>query len=439
MIEFKKTGVAAAVAGALLAVSGVAQAATLANRHNEIILSAPDDVMLVPYVVCNRQATLAETVNTLVGLTTIFPNRDLITGSRDFRPERQSKKPTTGAFVGKVHWRFYNHLSEHKLDGIVDVTDNDFVRFDWCGTLDKSGKLAELNGKPGYLLFHADSLKFNTANNILIGEGLWNIPGNNNYGIYNSCAESKYGCTMATWNSLSPVGTAIPPVPFNTSVLKETGYVDGLGNRLYNFDQRIWLYGHSYMIQGDWASQAFIPILSAPTWDTVVRNGYPAIERLFRGIDYTSWAAYFGGSTATYQDIVMRYFLDPALAKGNSMVFWFNSNQPGVRGSVPIETFDSEQVYQYSYTSSLPAELNVVTSTPTTPAFPGMIHTEKEANGETVVNTGLTNFYVPQVNSTVQWLSSGVAFNMLALGAGANPAQIQTEMATASADLVGPF
>ena len=135
----------------------------------------------------------------------------------------------------------------------------------------------------------------------------------------------------------------------------------------------------------------------------------------------------------------MRYFLDPALSNGNDMVFWFNSNQDAVRGAVPLETFDSEQVYQYSYTTGLPNELNVVASTPTAPAFPGMIHTETEANGATVVNTGLTNFYVGQVNSSVDWLSSGVAFNMLALGAGDNAAQVQTEMATASADLVGPF
>jgi hypothetical protein len=252
-------------------------------------------------------------------------------------------------------------------------------------------------------------------------------------------------------------GTA---APFDTSVLKATGYnaidpVTGLAvvpaTPGYNFDQRIWLYGHSYLIQGDWASQAFIPILSAPIWDAVVRNGYPAIERLFRGIDYTN---YYMSSPSTYQDIVMRYFLDPALSRGNSMVFWFNSNQggvanndltkcqeavPGIRNRVPLETFDSEQVYQFSYTTCLPNELNVITSTPTAPAFPGMIHTETEASGATVVNTGLVNMYVPQVNSTVEWLSSGVAFNLLALGAGANPSQIQTEMATASGDLVGPF
>lgn len=458
MIEFKKTGVAAAVAGALLAVSGVAQAFTLASGHNEIILSAPDDVMLVPHVICNRQAALADTVNTLVGLTTIFPNRDRITTAQDFRPERQSRKPTTGVFTGKVHWRWYNVRSEHKLDGIIDVTDNDFVRFDWCSILDRSGKLAELNGQPGYLLFHADAIKFNTANNVLIGDGLWQTSGGYRYKTnpsYELCAVSREGCTLPKWQSLDWRGAA---GPFDASVLRLTGYnaIDpstGLtvvpATPGYNFDQRIWLYGHSYLIQGDWASQAFIPILSAPIWDAVVRSGYPAIERLVRGIDYTNYSA-----ALMYQDIVMRYFLDPALSRGNSMVFWFNSNQgavanndltrcveaiPGIRNRVPLETFDSEQVYQYSYTTCLPNELNVITSTPTAPAFPGMIHTETESGGATVVNTGLVNIYVPQVNSTVEWLSSGVAFNLLALGAGANPSQIQTEMATAGADLVGPF
>lgn len=429
MIEFKKTGIAAAVAGALLAISGVAQAAVLSDGHNEVILSAPDDVMLVPLVLCNKQSTIEETVNTLVGLTTIFPNRHRITTSADNRPERQSKKPTSGAFVGKVHWRWYNTRSEHKLDGIVDVTDNDFVRFDWCSVLEKTGKLAEFNGKPGYLLFHADSLKFNTSRNILIGDGISLA----NDAIYDECTRSAHGCTLPTWQSLSYTTADDKVVSFDTAVLNKVADIGSIG--YYNFDQRIWLYGHSYMIKGNWASQAFIPILSAPTWDTVVRNGYPAIERLVRGIDFTNASS----APSTYQDIVMRYFLDPALSNGNDMVFWFNSNQDTVRGAVPLETFDSEQVYQYSYTTGLPNELNVVASTPTAPAFPGMIHTETEANGATVVNTGLTNFYVGQVNSSVDWLSSGVAFNMLALGAGDNAAQVQTEMATASADLVGPF
>lgn len=434
MIKFKKTGVAAAVAGALLAVSGVAQSAILSDGHNEIVLSAPDDVMLVPYVLCNKKATLAETVNTLVGITTIFPNRHTITTYGDNRPERHSKKPTSGPFVGKVHWRYYNTISEHKLDGIIDVTDNDFARFDWCSVLEKTGKLSEFNGKPGYLLFHADALRFNTPTNILIGNGI----SPENRAIYDTCTRAAHGCTLPVWESLryttlNGKGTV---VPFDTSVLRRVVDIADPGLDFYNFDQRIWLYGHSYMIQGNWASQAFIPILSAPTWDTVVRNGYPAIERLYRGIDFTNNGP---ATDVTYQDIVMRYFLDPALSSGNNMVFWFNTNQPGIRGAVPIETFDSEQVYQYSYTIPLPAELNVIASTPAAPAFPGMIHTETEANGEKVVNTGLTQFYVGQVNSTVEWLSSGVAFNMLALGAGDNAAQVQTEMATASGDLIGPF
>ena len=64
-----------------------------------------------------------------------------------------------------------------------------------------------------------------------------------------------------------------------------------------------------------------------------------------------------------------------------------------------------------------------------------MIHTEKEvATGATVVNTGILRFGVPTENSDVPYSTSGVAFNMLSLGAGSNAKQLQTEMATEGAE-----
>jgi hypothetical protein len=110
----------------------------------------------------------------------------------------------------------------------------------------------------------------------------------------------------------------------------------------------------------------------------------------------------------------MRYFLDPALATENRMVFWFNNNSGtlssaaggytggnGFPGTVNLvqdrnvagETYDSEQVYRNSFSVTLPNELNIIRSTPTAPAFPGMIHTSVEAaTGVTVVNSGIVRF-----------------------------------------------
>ena len=434
---FKKTGIAAAVAGALMAVSGGAQAQAYESLvGNEITLAAPDDVMLVPYVICDPAATGGQ-INTLVGVTTIFPER-----GANGRPDRRTKKGDTKT----MHWRFYNARSEHKLDGIIPVSDNDFVRYDWCDQLAKSGQTS-LNGVPGYLLFHGDSIRFNTSSNILVGESLFGTSvadpllsaGNNAYNreMYSNCAD--VGCPSGTWEGLKitlPNADSSKPAvttAFDTSVL-----VNDIKNPAnLAFNRTMWLYGHSYLIQGNCGSQAFIPILSAPIWDTVVRNGYPAIERLERGIDFTTAVLPYAPRTE-YQDLVLRYFLDPALSTGNQFVFWFNSNQDVVRSAVPIETFDSEQVYQFSFTVGLPNELNIIRSTPSAPAFPGMIHTEDDPRG-VVVNTGLINFYVGQVSSTVPSISSGVAFNLLSLGAGGNNAQIQTEMATGSYDLIGPF
>jgi hypothetical protein len=136
------------------------------------------------------------------------------------------------------------------------------------------------------------------------------------------------------------------------------------------------------------------------------------------------------------RDLFMRYFLDPALATENKMVFWFNTNQDVLRDSVPGEVYDSEQVYRASFSYPLPDELTVVRSTPADPAFPGMIHTETESYGSkaTVVNTGIVRFGIPEVYSTVSFTSSGVSFNMLGLGAGGNEAQLQTEMSTEGED-----
>ena len=58
----------------------------------------------------------------------------------------------------------------------------------------------------------------------------------------------------------------------------------------------------------------------------------------------------------------MRYYLDPTLARSNSMVFWFNANDDA-RKSVAGETYDSEQNYLASFSYPLPDELNAVSYT----------------------------------------------------------------------------
>lgn len=422
--EFKKVGAAAAVAGALLA-SG----SSFAN----VQLSVPGDVVLVPYVICDPAN---ENQNTLVGLITFDKGRlglragginysapwvlataqvDLPTPGTPRLPTRVTG-PQAGAYDNAIHWYFYDVRSNHLLNGVIPITDNDFVRFDWCDTIRETGQTT-LNGVNGYLIFTTDEV--DRADNLALVE-------------------------------------SVPSYA---------------------------LYGHAYQIQGNWESQAFIPIVANPLHsylnvnpvtgvpqpagnpariaNVVKRDGYPAFARLVSG---SNFAARAGNNPALRRDVYMRYFLDPALATENRMVFWFNNNSGsfaaaplgytaanGYPGAVTLvqnrnsagETYDSEQVYRNSFSRNLPDELNIIRSTPTAPAFPGMIHSSVEAySGVTVVNTGIVRFGIPEavlvtsttgVNSNVPFASSGVSFNLLGLGAGNVAAQLQTEMAT-----VGP-
>lgn len=392
--EFKKVGAAAAVAGALLASSA---------GYATVQLSTPGDFLLVPRVVCNT-AVPGGRQNTLIGLITFWKSRIGLVNSKGYYQPAPAvlanvigqSVPTLPARVtspgggskGLVHWYFYNNKSQHVLDGVIPVTDNDFVRVDWCNivTGDPNTQKA-LDGVEGYMLF---------VDNTFDSEQLGNLP-----------------------------------------------YVVGM--------PKFALYGHAYQIVGDWASQAFIPVLSNPVctynspvavpggdcrepqgpstqWLNVTKgsDGYPHTDRLISGIDFTNPYSNF------VRDIYLRYFLDPALATKNEMVFWFNTN---ATRSSSGETYDSEQVYKRSFSVTLPNELNVIVSTPAVPAFPGMIHSEKEVyTGDTVVNTGIIRFGVPEYKSTIEWTSSGVVFNMLGLGAGSNAAQLQTEMATEGAE-----
>lgn len=403
--EFKKTGVAVALTGALLATASMTSQASLQ-------LTVPGDVVLVPYVVCDPSAN---NTNTLVGLITFYKTRMGLgvlpaTDTYSYLPSpllpvstsQSASSPTlpTGhrdATARNLHWWFYNNQSEHLIDGGITVTDNDFVRFDWCTTL-RDRKATSLYGIKGYLLFgQEEPLKS------------------------------------------SPIG--VPSFA---------------------------LYGHAYQITGNWASMAFIPVLANPVYSfeadpvtpttvtvggqaqSVTRNvdaatggGAPHIRRLVVGTDFTDLDV---NGVIRNRDIYARYFLDPALASKNETVFWFNTND-AKRIATNGDTYNSEEVQTASWTMPLPYELNVLTSTPTTPATDGkytifgLYHSETEPADPvtgatfTVVNTGILRFPIPEQESTLSYVSSGVSFQLISLGAstGGNTSQVQTELTTEGA------
>jgi hypothetical protein len=380
---------------------------------------------LVPHVVCDPAAPGGQ-LNTLIGLITFDKARiglqgpdggyapapwslaTITVGGESISTPGSAQLPIRHTapppYNKTIHWWFYNAQSRHLLNGVIPATDNDFVRFDWCTTIRQTGQTT-LNGVPGYIIFASDEVDRGDL-----------------------------------------VRDAVVP--------------------------SIALYGHAYMIRGNWESQAFIPVLPNPMYalnrdgsvfvkNVTKREGYPAFTRLVSGIDFTQTV---GPAPTLQRDVYMRYFLDPALATENRMVFWFNFNagaydSPARAGALGYlntaslvrgpdaagETYDSEQVYRNSFSVPLPDELNILVSYPpgvlTGPKFPGMVHTETEAySGATVVNTGIVRFGIPEAvaiavnppdtNSGVPFVASGVSFNMLGLGAGVNAAQLQTEMST---------
>jgi hypothetical protein len=386
-IKLEKLAVASVVAGAL----------GFAGSASAITMGEAKEVMLVPLVTCDT----ANQVNTLVGMTTQYANRAS-------NPARLATK-ATGVSARQIHWRWYNNLSEHKLDGTMSVTDNDFVRFDWCSVLTASGKLNDHNGESGYLLIHDEALF-----------------------------------------------TVAAPGPVSRTLL----------------------HGHGYRINGNWASQAFLPIMTVATLDAGIGpTGYPRINNLRDGVNYdrADQATAVADSqtdaavtaAANFRQVALRFFLDPALSTGTDFVFWFNRNARGTaadanqnRTAVPAETFDSEQVYQNSSNVDLSRELNVLSSTPTSVALAGM---NTGFDGD-ATNTGLAHFYVPVGNplSTTavtygggfatndaaagadgrgpwNFRNTGLTFGMVHLGAGANANQVQTELALEGLRLNGPF
>lgn len=199
---------------------------------------------------------------------------------------------------------------------------------------------------------------------------------------------------------------------------------------------RLKLSGHAYQVRGNWASQAFLPMVPANRANDgtgIGPDGYPRINNLNNGTSFDTATV-----NSNFRQIALRYFLDPALSTGTDFVFWFNRNNTN-RARTPVEVFDSEQVYRFSDNAALGNELNIIRNTPTSVTFAGM---NGGFDGD-ATNTGLVHFYVPTTTlatpATPNYRASGLAFGMVRLGAGSNPDQVQTELALEGQWLNGPF
>jgi hypothetical protein len=195
------------------------------------------------------------------------------------------------------------------------------------------------------------------------------------------------------------------------------------------------LYGSAFQIRGNWASQAFIPVL--PMIDDV--DSAKRDEVKHRGAAFLSdvnpvtagmWLAGKPGQGSSFS---MRYYVQSSSPAGSTdFVLWFPDNS-SLRASQTILVFDADE-RPISARTSIPHELNVVQVA--SDAKVGGLYTGVINDG--LADTGFVQFDVVDYaassatakGSTVNGYGSraGVAFSLIGVD-GAVGAQTQTELA----------
>jgi hypothetical protein len=206
------------------------------------------------------------------------------------------------------------------------------------------------------------------------------------------------------------------------------------------------LYAATYLIRGNWASQAYIPVL--PLVDSV--DGTAGDEVEYAGAFVTNINPVTAGmllpseNTGSLALFSLRYFLDPALNGSTTMVLWFPENNDA-RLVQNILVYDADE-RPISARTSIPYELNILDVAPgaevvspfTGVIRDGLVHTNPDGAGVSAVgnavNTGFVLFGVNDYNSDssttpVEGSRAGFAFSLIGIGGGAVADQVQTELA----------
>lgn len=206
------------------------------------------------------------------------------------------------------------------------------------------------------------------------------------------------------------------------------------------------LYAATYLIRGNWASQAYIPVL--PLVDSV--DGTAGDEVEYAGAFVTNINPVTAGmllpsaNTGSLALFSLRYFLDPALKGSTTMVLWFPENNDA-RLVQNILVYDADEK-PISARTSIPYELNILDVAPgaevaapfTGVIRDGLFHVNPDGAGVSAVgdavNTGFVLFGVNDYNSDssttpVEGSRAGFAFSLIGIGGGAVADQVQTELA----------
>jgi hypothetical protein len=190
------------------------------------------------------------------------------------------------------------------------------------------------------------------------------------------------------------------------------------------------LYGAAYQIRGNWATQAYIPVL--PLVDDVDSARRDEVKH--RGASFLSEVnpvtagMLLADETGEGSIFSMRYFVQSSAPAGSTeFVLWFPDNNNALRGSQTVLVFDADEK-AISARTSIPYELNVLKVA--SDAAVGGLYTGIIKDG--LADTGFVLFDVIDfsTSSTVNGYGSraGVAFSLIGVD-GAIGEQTQTELA----------
>lgn len=188
------------------------------------------------------------------------------------------------------------------------------------------------------------------------------------------------------------------------------------------------LYGTAFQIRGNWATQAFIPVLPLLDDATGTEVEHANFGGFLNGVNPITAGMALPSAEGEVSVFSLRYYLQTTEPEGSTeFVLWFPENNLD-RAPQPIVVFDPDENGSSAITS-IPFELNVLQVSPDANAETA------EAGGYTDwINASLdpvTGFVVFSVND---WFGSplitraGIAFSLIGV-AGANAIQVQTELA----------
>jgi hypothetical protein len=376
LVNFRKIGVAAAVASALGA-SGAA---------NAVLLGAPGDAVLIPFVVTDDTLQL----NTVIGVTVASNARtnagqfaDLSVPFPDHPPGfgtlsvPKSDSLGCGRTDAQIHWYFFDMFSWELANEKVDVTCEDFVRLDWNFLTEN--KFPSARNKFGYMVIGDARANQDTKSEMILYASASVVRGN--------------------WASMA----YIPVLPLVDSV-------DGTPGDEVTY-----------------ASEDFI------------QNVNPVIAGMLLP----------SADTRTTASFSLRYYLGPELSGDTTMVFWFPENNSTLRGNQNIVVYDADQTPR-SVRTSIPCELNVLNveqgASPGSGQYAsclgviadGLNNNTPDGDGihavGPAVNTGFVLFNVRDYRSDISKVTpgegsrAGIAFSLIGVS-GAVEQQANTDLA----------